>query len=312
MSRIANPTRIDPALGAALDAGALSLVLLIPTLVALWIDGRTLHDISVWIKPMKFQLSLTIHWLTIACLLPVLSAACRRSTATTGLLRIAALCSVIEVLYITLQAARGRQSHFNTDTPIESLMYYGVMGPAAVFIVLATAWLGWQMLRRPTPEASRGLAFGAGLGLLLAGLSTLIVTVPLASGAVGGAGHWVGGLRSDADGLPLVGWSRSGGDLRVPHFFATHLMQVLPLVGWCADRCRWIRPRRWVAVVAVAGLALIASTLHQALRGAPFIGIAGQHGKSVAAYGSPIEATAASVVPDLLPGAATAASRDGG
>ncbi|KJV10327.1 hypothetical protein VZ95_05735 [Elstera litoralis] len=47
----------------------------------------------------------------------------------------------------------------------------------------------------------------------------------------GQPGHWVGGIASDAGGLPIVGWARDGGDLRVAHFFGLHLMQALPLLA---------------------------------------------------------------------------------
>jgi hypothetical protein len=31
--------------------------------------------------------------------------------------------------------------------------------------------------------------------------------------------------------MPLTGWSLEVGDLRVAHFLATHMMQVIPLIG---------------------------------------------------------------------------------
>ena len=80
----------------------------------------------------------------------------------------------------------------------------------------------------------------------------------MAAGAIDGPGHWVGGLRSDEHGLPLVGWSTTGGDLRVPHFFATHLMQALPLTGWLADRLLPARARTLVWAAAALGLLVIA------------------------------------------------------
>jgi hypothetical protein len=92
----------------------------------------------------------------------------------------------------------------------------------------------------------------------------------MSSGVVDGPGHWVGGIRSDAGGLPLLGWSRTGGDLRVPHFFATHIMQALPLLGLAADR---MAPGR-VAVTILAGAALsigvVSATFWQAVQGIPF------------------------------------------
>jgi hypothetical protein len=36
--------------------------------------------------------------------------------------------------------------------------------------------------------------------------------------------------------MPLTGWSLVGGDLRVPHFLATHSMQAVPLAGLVIER----------------------------------------------------------------------------
>jgi hypothetical protein len=255
----------------ALVTAALCAALVLPTLPAMFIETRTLNDISVWAKPLKFQFSFALHWLTLALLLRCIDTPARESKATLWLLRAAALSTLIELLYITLQAARGRASHFNFDTALETLMYYGVMGPASVVIVVVTAWLGYRVWRHPRPDIGRGLALGAALGLFSSGLMTLLVTAPLAAGVVDGPGHWVGGIRSDAHGLPLFGWSTTGGDLRVPHFFASHMLQALPLAGWLADR---IAPRRAVFCVSAASglsLVLVAWTLWQALSSRPFL-----------------------------------------
>lgn len=254
------------------DAVALSLVLLLPALLAWALDPRTLYGVSVWAKPIKFQLSFALHWATVLALLVCIAPAVRARRGTIGLLRLGVLATVLELLYIVLQAARGRASHFNFETAWESALYYGLMGGAALVIVGVTGALGWLLWRHPAPGLKPGLHLGAALGLGLGALMTLLVTAPMAAGAIDGPGHWVGGVRSDLNGLRLVGWSTTGGDLRVPHFFATHLLQALPLVGWLADRWQPARARRWVAAAAVLGVAWVAATMVQALAGRPFVG----------------------------------------
>ena len=93
----------------------------------------------------------------------------------------------------------------------------------------------------------------------------------LSAGVIDGPGHWVGGVRSDAGGLFLVGWSRTGGDLRVPHFFATHIMQALPLLGLALDRFRPESARTGIWIGALLSTAIVAATFVQAMSGRPFL-----------------------------------------
>ena len=102
---------------------------------------------------------------------------------------------------------------------------------------------------------------------MLGAVATLITAGALASGAVGEPGHWVGGIRDDTTGLPLFGWSTTGGDLRVPHFFATHLTQALALAGLLVDRLQMKHAKAWVVACAAVGLAVVIATFIQAASG---------------------------------------------
>ena len=70
----------------------------------------------------------------------------------------------------------------------------------------------------------------------------------------------------------MVGWSTTGGDLRAPHFFATHLIQTLPIVGWLSDRMTPSFARGPVWLAAIVGLIIVGATFGQALDGTPLIG----------------------------------------
>jgi hypothetical protein len=248
--------------------GVMAALLPVTLLLAV-IDPRELNGVSVWAKPIKFQLSLSLHFATLALLVRVVTPqATARATLRAGFIA-ATAAALLEILYIVLQAARGRASHFNVDTPLEAALYQA-MGVGAVVIVAVAMQLGFLILRQARPVAGPGLVHGAFLGLVLGGVATLVTAGVLGAGEIAGPGHWVGGVRSDSDGLPLFGWSRSGGDLRVPHFFATHLMQALPLIGLVADRWQKRRARWIVLAAAIAGIALIAATFLQALTGHPF------------------------------------------
>lgn len=255
----------------AFDTSILCLALAVPSAIAFGLDARTLNDINIWSKPLKFQLSFALHWLTVVCLLQLFSPAAASAPSLRWWLRIGAFASVVEVFYITLQAARGRASHFNFSTPLETYLYFGLMGGAAVLMMLATIWVGWMLWRHAEPAQRRtGLWLGALLGLVVGSMVTMLVTAPLASGAIDGPGHWVGGIRTDATGVPIFGWSTTGGDLRVPHFFGTHVLQVLPVVGWIADRSCAKEPKRWVWLALIAAVLIVLATGWQALQGRPF------------------------------------------
>ena len=252
--------------GAALMVG-----LALPSTLALPFDDRTLFGASVWDKPLRFDLALGLHLFTLWALLQMLSPSRLASALMRRTLLICTVCAVLEALYITLQAARGRASHFNVQTALEQFLYYGAMGPGAVLIVATTFIVGWQLWRHADPASSPGLRSGAALGLMLGSVATMLVVSPLSAGLIDGLGHWVGGVHSDTMGMPVFGWSRTGGDLRVPHFFAVHLMQALPLAGWFADRAGSRRPRLWVYAAAGIGLLVVAATFWQAIAGRPFL-----------------------------------------
>lgn len=250
---------------------AFSLCLVLTALVAYGVDDRLLNGVSVWSKPMKFNFSFALHLVTLAWLWQLVQPAVRTAWPQRLLLPTAAICVLVELLYINLQAARGRHSHYNFETPWETAMYYAVMGGSAVVIVVVTFLVGWLVWRRARADAGPAFRLGAALGLTLSAVATLITAGALASGVIAGPGHWVGGVRSDASGLPLLGWSTTGGDLRVPHFFATHLLQILGVAGWWMDRRRVGKPALILVAMAVLGNAVVVATFVQAVQGKAFL-----------------------------------------
>nr|WP_298682618.1 hypothetical protein [uncultured Dongia sp.] len=251
------------------------LVLLPASLLLLQTDPRLLNGISVWVKPIKFEISLALHFATLAVLVNLVAPVPRSGRFLRNAFSLSGIAALYEIGYIALQAARGRASHFNDGTALESALYQ-VMGVGAVVLVVVAFLLGALILKAPRPQLGPGLRLGAGLGLTMGGVATLLTAGIMGSGAIPEAlglppGHWIGGDLSDAGGLPLLGWSTTGGDLRVPHFFATHVMQVLPAVGWATDRFLPRRARRIVLGVSAGLLAVILGTFIQAALGIPFI-----------------------------------------
>jgi len=260
--------RVEQTLLAALG---IQIAFMIPSLAAYFIDDRLINGISVWSKPLKFQSSLIVLIGTLLLLLPrVLRAEVMVGRLARGTALAIAVSATLEIAYIVLQAARGRASHFNDSTPLEATLYQ-IMGVGAVTLVIGTFIFGWLIWRHTDPEVGQGLRMGAALGLTISAVLTLVTAGILSSGAIDGPGHWVGGIKTDVGGLFLLGWSRSGGDLRVPHFFATHIMQALPLLGLVLDRVRPDIARTGIWIGALLSAAIVAATFVQAVSGRPFL-----------------------------------------
>jgi hypothetical protein len=248
------------------------LALALPTLAAQALDTRTLIGVSVWDKPLKFEISIAVHSITLALIVSRMTPQARASGLVRGAALVNVLAGIGEIAYILYQAGRGRASHFNFETPFEIVMY-ALMGAGATAMVIATLVLGLKARKSLAPELGAGLKLAIVLGLTLGATLTLITAGLLSSGTLAPFGHWVGGVRSDANGLPFFGWSTTGGDLRVPHFFATHLMQALPLLGLAADRLAGRYSPSIVATGAVVGVGVVVATFAQAVMGMPFLAL---------------------------------------
>lgn len=241
------------------------------TVMAFVLDTRLVNDISVWIKPLKFELSLAMHLATIALLVQYIPYKKRSARWLTLTLAVIAVACFAEIVMISLQSMRGVASHFNLSTRFDARIYQ-MMGVGALLLTLPVIAVGIRFATLSTTDRlTPGLKLGAALGLGLGALLTFLLAGYL---SLQSTGHWVAAPTTDAGGMPLTGWSRSGGDLRVPHFIATHLMQVIPLVGWLADRrfassSAW--PQRIVWATTTAGIALVIATFTQARSGQPFV-----------------------------------------
>lgn len=247
--------------------GFVILALMVPTLAALMIDDRMLNGISVWIKPLKFQLSVGLYLLTLAWFVGALPEQARHGRAVRVLVVLALAASTFEIGYIMLQAAQGLASHYNVADPFHRLMYT-LMGIGAVTLTAVSPALAVLLLRHRPQAWSTAFWLSVLLGL------TLTFVLGAGSGSVlsAGNGHWIGGARTDATGVPIFGWSRTGGDLRVAHFLGLHVLQIMPVLGLIAER--WASGRIAAVIVCAAALAYGAATLFvfvQALLGLPFI-----------------------------------------
>ena len=233
------------------------LAFALPTIVALLAETRTLAGLNLWIKPLKFDASVALLLATYAIGFGLARPDDRRRLWVRGAVGLVVLSAVLEIAYITLQAARGEASHFNLTSRWE-IVAFQLMG---VFAVILTAGAGvaaalvWR-------AGAKGLGAGLWLGLVVGFALTCVLGIVTGFAIGGNGGHFVAAAGAmpadDTGGIPVFGWSRDVGDLRAAHFVGLHVMQVLPLVGWAADR---LAPRAARPVVLVAALALTGLTV---------------------------------------------------
>lgn len=241
---------------------ATNLALVPPLVVAALVDDRTLDGANIWIKPIKFAVSLAIYTATLAVMTPLAGSAFARSRARDWLVRTVVAAGAFEMFWIILQAARGTRSHFNEASPFEQAMY-GLMGLFAVALVLAPLGLALKARRLPAGGLRSGLGAAILLNLLLGGGFGVWIST--------GTSHFIGGDGTDASGLPFLGWSTTGGDLRIAHFVGLHALQAMLVVGLltAAWRTRAATVAVWLAAAAWTGAAAWLAAI--ALRGqSPF------------------------------------------
>jgi hypothetical protein len=266
-------------------AGAMA-VLVIANTVGVVSDPRHVTGAEVWLKPLKFALSTGIYSVTLAWLIGRLPQGGRTSRIANVAGTVSAIGLGIELAIINGFALVGETSHFNVTTPFHTAMW-AVMAFSIGIVWTMTFVVAVLLFRAPLGDTARSLAIRAGAVLALIGMAlAFLMTGPQGSqlsdyrGIVGA--HTVG-LPDGGPGLPLLGWSTVGGDLRIPHFVGMHALQALPLaillLELLAPRVPLLRdPRRRLRliVIAVAGYAATLAVLTaQALSGQSIVAPSG-------------------------------------
>lgn len=243
------------------------------SLVGLVVDDRTVLDAPVWLKPLKFGLSFGVYAVTMAWLIPQLTKA-QKVAWWAG--TVMAVFGLLEVGLIAFQAARGRMSHFNGETALDGQIFTAMGVTIGIFYlgVLAAAVL--LLIQR---VGDRALTWTLRLGLLIAmvgmalGFLMVIPTDAQIAADEGIAGAHSVGVEDGGPGMPVTGWSTTGGDLRIPHFVGMHALQLLPLLLFVLTR--FVRDGgvrlRLMVVAAATYAAVLALVTWQALRGQPLV-----------------------------------------
>ncbi|MFD0798429.1 hypothetical protein ACFQZJ_13230 [Maribacter chungangensis] len=229
----------------------------------IFIDNRTLMGVNVWVKPLKFSISITIYLISAGYLITKYPYSKKKKALIN---HITAWSLLFEFLIIVYQASRGVQSHYNTATALDGILFMlmGVFVGINVFIMFLFI-VDTARLKLKTTKAIQWAIF----------LGWVIVVF----------GSWVGGQMisqmahnvATADGgagLPLVNWSTEGGDLRIAHFFALHSIQIIPLFALWVSKKRKLSERNQILLISIFGLLFalgIGFVFYQAKQGIPLI-----------------------------------------
>ncbi|MFC8125045.1 hypothetical protein [Streptomyces sp. NPDC057302] len=268
--------------------------------IGLVVDDRLLVGSPIWFKPFKFSVSFVAYGLSLAWMLSLLD---RGRLAGRWAGTVVALASLGEMVLITGQVVRGKRSHFNHRTPFDEAVF-NAMAVTVVVLWLGTLFIAILLLRARIADRASAWAMRCGIVIALAGAAVGFLMTQPTPGQERGSSPIVGahsvGVPDGGPSMPLTGWSRTGGDLRVPHFVGMHALQLLPLLLMALTALA-TRPRfglladervrlRLVLVASGAYAAAFALVTWQALRGQPLLR---PDGATLTAAGLVIAVTAA-------------------
>ncbi|MBT8183745.1 MAG: hypothetical protein KJN76_02805 [Eudoraea sp.] len=233
--------------------------------IGLFIDDRTVMGINVWLKPLKFFISTGIYIITVGFLITLYPYSNLKKHIIRNLVSWSLL---LEMVIVTLQAAKGVQSHYNMSTALDGVMFamMGILIGVNVFVMF---WFAFDTARLKllTPKSIQWAIF---LGWLI-----IIFGSYIGGQMIGQMAHNVG-IKDGGVGLPFLNWSTLAGDLRVAHFFGLHSIQIMPLFGYFVFKLWKTKHSNQVIVISIFGLLLASFILYtyvQAEQGIPFIGL---------------------------------------
>lgn len=208
------------------------------------------YGVNAWYKPLKFALSTFTYAWAMAWYCSYLPHFNVKQFNWTVILLLG-----FEIAYIALQAAKGQLSHYNTSTPLHSLLF-SMMAIAASVVTLYTAYVCVLFFNGSFESLPVYYLWSIRLALIL------FVIFSFEGFAMGARLSHTVGAMNDNSSLFVLGWSKTFGDLRVAHFIGMHALQVLPLVSYYLLK----NTKMTVAFSVLYGL-LALTTLIQALKG---------------------------------------------
>ncbi|HMS70609.1 MAG TPA: hypothetical protein PKD18_20825 [Saprospiraceae bacterium] len=160
-----------------------------------------------------------------------------------------------EIIYISWQASKGQESHFNLSTPIYATLF-SMMAIAASLVTLYTAYIAMLFFSGKFPELPDYYLWAIRLSLII------FVIFSFQGFLMGSRLSHTVGLVNDNSDLYIAGWSKLAGDLRIAHFIGMHALQVLPVVAYYV-----LKDLKLTVMISILYGLLAVFTLVQALQG---------------------------------------------
>ena len=226
---------------------ALTAVLILFFSVGIIADSRMVTGVPVWLKPLKFAISISVYCFTMLFFLNIINTAKRWKARLVNVLSWTIVITfAAEWFAVITQAIRGTTSHYNIATPFDAFLW-GIMGFAILILWIANFIVAGLLMRQKFENKAFAWSLrlgiiitiiGMGLGYLMTSPTAIQMASWQAGGEVTSAGAHTVGLEDGGAGLPLLNWSTEGGDLRIGHFIGMHALQVIPLFGFFLIRRR--------------------------------------------------------------------------
>ena len=194
-------------------------------------------------KPTVFGLSFGMTLITVAWTASFLTL---RDRARAALLYTFTAASVFETALVSVQTWRGVPSHFNLETPVDSLIARSLAGGGFVLVVVIVVLTLAAFRKNQAAPSSMLAAIRVGFAVLCGAMAT------------GGA--------MIARGMTLVFAGDSarayatGGSLKPTHALTMHAILILPALAWVLSFANWSEQRR-LRAVRIASAAYLVLTI---------------------------------------------------
>ena len=184
-----------------------------------------------------------------------------------------AVSLAVELVLISAMAILGTTSHFNVSSPT-AIVIWSLMATFISIVLFSTIFISLMILFQKQQEFNLKLALALGsintaVGMGLAYLMTWPSAAQLAN-YQGIAGAHAVGVSDGGPGLPFLGWSTVGGDLRVGHFFGLHSIQVAAILLALSLLIPFAFRVPLILVGNLAWLGFVGLVTWQSLRAEPF------------------------------------------